>query len=250
MNNIPSKQLHPFFSYFGSKYRLAKHYPTPKYDTIIEPFDGSAGYSLMYPGRQVILYEIYEPLVTLWKWLIEKATEQDILNLPINNDGKIGPDDKPVTRFHKNHPIECEVMGEAERILIGLWTTESQTFASRYPLSKSRAGNWTQKKKEMIASQLHAIKHWKVESMSFEDIPNRKATWFIDPPYEKAGHRYCHWKIDYAKLGRWCKERSGQVIVCEQEPAVWLPFTHFEIPRKVHNASNKEYKELMWHSDT
>ena len=51
--------LHPFFSYFGSKYRLAKCYPQPQCDEIVEPFAGSAGYALLYPEKQVTLYEIY-----------------------------------------------------------------------------------------------------------------------------------------------------------------------------------------------
>jgi len=231
--------LHPFFSYFGSKYRLAKHYPVPEYDEIIEPFAGSAGYALLYPDKQVTLYEVSEPIVKLWKWLTT-VSEDEVLALPTNE--KDGP-----PRFHKDHPAESEVSSEPALILMGLWLTESQTIHSRYPLSLSRGGNWTRRKKEMIASQLKHIRHWKVEHKSFEEIPNRRATWFVDPPYEKAGHRYRHWKIDYSSLGKWCRERDGQVIVCEQEPARWLPFKHFVVPRKVHNASNKEYKELIWH---
>ncbi len=32
----------PFFTYFGGKWRGAKHYPEPKHSHIIEPFAGSA----------------------------------------------------------------------------------------------------------------------------------------------------------------------------------------------------------------
>jgi site-specific DNA-adenine methylase len=238
------KQLHPFFSYFGSKYRLAKYYPEPQCDEIIEAFAGSAGYALMYPEKRVYLYEIYEPIVTLWKWLIEKATPEEILALPVNNTNQTNKDGKPMTRFHKDHPIESEVNCEAARILMGFWVTESQTNSSRYPLSKSRGGNWTQHKKEMVANQLQYIRHWKVEKLSFEQIPNRKATWFIDPPYEDAGSRYRHNKIDYKALGQWCNEREGQVIVCEQNSAKWLEFQHLRLGR---NASNKDYRELVWH---
>lgn len=228
------KQLHPFFSYFGSKYRLAKYYPAPKYDEIIEPFAGSAGYSLMYPDKQVTLYEIYEPIVVLWKWLIEEATPEDILCLPTGE-------------FNKEHPVEVEVEHEAARILMGFWLTESQTHSSRYPLSKSRGGNWSQRKKETIAAQLPAIKHWRVEQCGYEDIPNRKATWHVDPPYEKAGKRYKHNKIDYHSLGEWCKSREGQVMVCEQDDADWLDFVG--LPTNSRNASNKDYKELIWYRE-
>ena len=34
------------FYYYGRKKQIAKYYPEPKYDTIVEPFAGSAAYSL------------------------------------------------------------------------------------------------------------------------------------------------------------------------------------------------------------
>jgi hypothetical protein len=35
-----TSRLRPFFSFYGGKWRIARHYPTPKYDIIIEPFAG------------------------------------------------------------------------------------------------------------------------------------------------------------------------------------------------------------------
>lgn len=229
--------LNPFFSYFGSKFRLAKYYPPPQCDEIVEPFAGSAGYALRYPGASVTLYEIYEPLIELWDYLIH-VSEQELLSLPINN-------------FNKENPIESVVKCIPARTLMGFWLTESQTSASRYPLSKSRGGNWTDKKKLDLANQLKYIRHWKIEKKSFDQISNRQATWYIDPPYEKAGKRYKHNKIDYKVLGDWCKSREGQVIVCEQEPANWLDFTILQTGKKlVRNASNDHYKEVMWHKNS
>ena len=226
--------LHPFFSYFGSKYRLAKYYSKPQYNEIVEPFAGSAGYSLLYPEKNIFLYEINESIVELWNYLIN-VSKEEILSLPL------GP-------FDKNHPVESEVSSSAARILLGFWLTESQTSSSRYPLSKSRGGNWTDRKRQMIASQLEYIRHWKIEKCSFDQIPNRRATWMIDPPYEKAGSRYKYSKINYSVLGKWCKEREGQVIVCEQNEAKWLNFKCLKTDRKcIRNASNKDYKELVWH---
>ncbi len=224
--------LHPFFSYFGSKYRLAKFYPEPKFDEIIEPFAGSAGYSLLYPQKNVMLYESYEPIVELWDYLIH-VSEKEIMSLPL------GP-------FDKNHPVESEVKSVPARTLLGFWLTQSQTNASRYPLSKSRGGCWSEKKRHMIASQLQYIRHWNVQHLSFEKIPNRKATWYIDPPYQEAGKRYRHNKIDYSALAKWCKSRIGQVVVCEQNKAKWLDFESLKTDRKINNGSNKGYKELIW----
>lgn len=222
--------LHPFFSYFGSKYRLAKYYPKPKYNTIIEPFAGSAGYSLFYPERDVLLYETYQPIVELWDYLIN-VDENKLLSLPV------GP-------FDKKYPINKESLTSPEKTLLGFWLTESQTSPSRYPLSKSRGGNWTIRKKQILSLQLPYIRHWKVEQNSFEQIPNIEATWFIDPPYQKAGKRYIHNQIDYSFLGEWCRTRFGQVIVCEQEGADWLDFSQKIDGR---NASNRSYKEVYWY---
>jgi site-specific DNA-adenine methylase len=226
--------LHPFFSYFGSKYRMAKHYPSPLYGVIIEPFAGAAGYSLMYPTKDVILYDNYEPVVMLWNYLI-KVKKEEILNLPVDNDGH---------EFCKEHPVsDCKITEEA-KILIGFWLTESQTSSSRYPLSKSRGGNWTERKREMLANQVNHIRHWKIEKKSYDEIEvNQECTWFIDPPYSQAGKRYRNNAINYQQLAIWCKERQGQAIVCEQSGADWLEFSVF---KKVSNASNKKYEEVMW----
>ncbi len=51
-----------------------------------------------------------------------------------------------------------------------------------------------------------------------------KATWFVDPPYQNMGKLYKENKIDYQELGTYCRERLGQVMVCENEGADWLPF--------------------------
>lgn len=222
--------LHPFFSYFGSKYRLSKLYSIPTCDTIIEPFAGSAGYSLMYPNKTVILYEKYEPIVALWDYLIH-VKEEEILSLPIKD-------------FTKEESLKNEqhISSEA-KILIGFWLTESQTSPSLYPLSKSRGGNWTQRKKYLIAKQLCHIRHWKIEHKSYEEIDDQFATWFIDPPYQEAGKRYKNKNVDYIHLAQWSKNRTGQVIVCEQEGADWL---EFDLLVNTKNASNKSYKETVW----
>ena len=52
--------LIPFFSYFGSKHSFATEYPAPVYDTVIEPFAGSAAYAHAHHDRRVILIERYD----------------------------------------------------------------------------------------------------------------------------------------------------------------------------------------------
>ncbi len=98
----------------------------------------------------------------------------------------------------------------------------------------------------MIASQLKYIRHWKIKKASFESIENREATWYVDPPYQQSGKRYIFKKIDYDLLAKWCKERQGQVIVCEQNDANWLEFQDL---KTIANASNNKYKELLWYKN-
>ncbi len=213
---------------------MAKYYPKPLYDIIIEPFAGSAGYSLLYPNKKIILYDNYEPVFRLWDYLI-KVKKEEILNLPLNNNGH---------QFSKEYPVsDCNIASEA-KILIGFWLTESQTSSSRYPLSKSRGGNWTDKKRNMLANQVEYIKHWQIKNKSYNEIEiNEKCTWFIDPPYSQAGKRYRNNNIDYLQLALWCKERQGQTIVCEQSGANWLEFSALQ---KTSNGSNKKYEEVVW----
>ena len=68
------------WSYFGSKSKIVGLYPPPKFDRIIEPFAGSARYSLKYWQKDVLLVDRYEVIVRLWKWL-QQCSPNDILAL-------------------------------------------------------------------------------------------------------------------------------------------------------------------------
>jgi hypothetical protein len=49
--------LYPFFTFFGGKWRSYLKYPPPIYDNLFEPFAGSAGYSLRYYNKKVMLVD-------------------------------------------------------------------------------------------------------------------------------------------------------------------------------------------------
>ena len=59
------------WSYYGRKTKVVKYYPVPRYDTIIEPFAGTAVYSLHQDNwkKNVILIEKYDIIVNIWKYL-------------------------------------------------------------------------------------------------------------------------------------------------------------------------------------
>lgn len=62
---------------------------------------------------------------------------------------------------------------------------------------------------------------------SYWEAPDVEATWFIDPPYQYAnrrGYKYGASTIDFERLKEFVLSRRGQVIVCEQEGADWMPF--------------------------
>lgn len=90
---------------------------------------------------------------------------------------------------------------------------------------ESGFNSWNNDKKR-ISKNLFKIRHWKIIHDNYINIQNENATWFIDPPYFNGGHKYKHSnkKINYNNLREWCITREGQVIVCENTKAFWLPF--------------------------
>jgi site-specific DNA-adenine methylase len=197
------------FSYYGSKSKLAQYYPYPKYNAIIEPFAGSARYSLFGENwkKQVILIDKYKIIADLWRYLIEEATPERILNLPDVAAGQC-VDDLPVSNIEKQ--------------LIGFCVNRGCTSPCHYP------GQWNiwASDKKRIATELHKIKHWKIIEGTYLDAPDLEATWFIDPPYQKVKRDYVVGKknLSFDALSQFCKSRKGQVIVCENLGADWLPF--------------------------
>jgi hypothetical protein len=87
---------------------------------------------------------------------------------------------------------------------------------------------WCQRLRDRLARQLAAIKHWQIIEGDYSEAPDIEATWFIDPPYNnKAGSRYLKQPGSFKELGQWCRTRTGQVMVCENVGADWLPFRPF-----------------------
>ena len=72
--------------------------------------------------------------------------------------------------------------------------------------------------RERIASQVDAIKHWKVGNVSFDRIKaSEDLTWFVDPPYDnRMGEHYRRGRdgIDYAALAAWCRSRPRLKMRC------------------------------------
>lgn len=69
------------FSYYGSKIRGAKHYGAPRRPNVVEPFAGSASYSVWWGVPNVHLYDKSEHVCAAWEWLRD-STEADVRALP------------------------------------------------------------------------------------------------------------------------------------------------------------------------
>lgn len=215
------KDLRPFFSFYGGKWRAALRYPQPEYGVIVEPFAGSAGYSVRHAARSVRLYDLDEKIIATWRYLIG-ASEREIRALPLMAAGE--------------HVSDLPVSQEA-RWLIGWWLNKGMTAPCLTPgrwMREAMPGRldtyWGAGVRDRLATQVAGIRHWQAEVSSYADIPDGAATWFIDPPYQGApGIRYTHSnrRIDYQALGDWCRARAGQVMVCENVGADWLPFQPF-----------------------
>ena len=100
-----------------------------------------------------------------------------------------------------------------------------------------------------LASQVERIQHWRViVGADYTAAPDIKATWFIDPPYANAaGAWYRYHDVNYRQLARWCRSRKGQVIVCENEGATWLPFEPFRVVKGTGGKGRSGVsREVIW----
>ena len=232
---MPPEKLKPFFSFYGGKWRIAPKYPAPQHETIIEPFAGSAGFSMRYPHKQILLYDIDPKICAVWDYLIT-AKESEILDLPLLQES--------------DHIDEFNLPDEAKWLIgfnIGMGIASPQKKITPFAFSNK---SWSKEKKHRIASQQKFIRHWKIKNEPYWVIPNIKAHWFIDPPYNnKAGSHYRHSDIDYRHLSEFCQSRDGVAVVCENTGANWLPFEHFVDAKRTGNfysAKGGYSKEAIW----
>lgn len=206
------------FYYFGGKTIMARRYDAPQFPTIVEPFAGSASYS-MYHARQasrIVLIEKDERVIELWERLLRMTPEQ-VLAIRVPEAGERIRDFLYMTAATSNAIANTSHMK----------TTDRQPRAIRVMLHR-------------IARTLPLVQgKIKVRQGDYRDAPDIEATWFIDPPYQVTGQASKTTRfpqgmgyapgckssdLDYGELAEWCRSRQGQIVVCEQEGADWLPF--------------------------
>jgi hypothetical protein len=206
--------MKPMFSYMGSKYRLSKRYGPPLTDIVIEPFAGSACYSLYYNTPKAILYDLNPIVAGIWEYLI-KVKESEISKLPLDFEN--------VDDIH---------IPKEAKWLIGFWINKGNVSPcktrSAWARKYQNSGDckvWGPAVRFRISKQVSQIRNWKIHCEDYRNAPNIRADWFIDPPYVVAGKHYTFSEIDYDALAKFCLSRKGPVTVCENRGAEWLPFT-------------------------
>jgi site-specific DNA-adenine methylase len=210
------------FYYYGRKKQIAKYYPSPNYGTIIEPFAGSAAYSLYNDNwkKRVILVEKDEKVFNIWNWLINSATVDDMKKMP---ELRIG--EKSSEFLHIIHAA-----------------TKMAFHFKTIKVTPVLARNW-EISKRVFAENLYKIKHWEIIYGDYKDSPDIEATWFIDPPYtgkSGMGYRFNSKMINYNELAEWAKKRKGEIIFCEGEQADYLPFKTLVDLKGIAGKVNKE----------
>lgn len=234
--------LRPFWRYYGAKWRIAPRYPAPRHRTIIEPFAGAAGYSLRYPDRDVILIEKYHVIAEIWRWLIA-ATPDEVRAIPTVDAVADLPEWVPDgARWLVGFNLAIARQQPAVRV--------SGHVVARRLFPGRVVEGWTVQRREQTAQQVLQIKHWHIIEGDYSAAPDIEATWFVDGPYRgEAGRRYtCSSNhLDYPALGRWCRARLGQTIVCEAAGADWLPFSPFGVVKGMKPAGSRE---AIWWQDS
>jgi len=208
------------FSYFGRKLRTGLVYPKPQHSLVIEPFAGSMAYSLLHRPEKALGIEANPLVVETWHRICS-LSEQEITDYPTPELGE-------TTNDH--------------------WLIQA-AFSEHSSEAKERAWN-VRMVKNIEAQKKFAIKHLEYANTSIEyalgsykDAPDIEATWFIDPPYQHVTKGYLRSDIDYSEIAEFCVSRKGQVIVCEQEGADWLPFKYLTALK---GGNNKYSNEMVW----
>jgi hypothetical protein len=186
---------------------------------VIEPFAGAAGYSVYWEPKEVTLVEQNPVVYGVWDYL-RRVSPAELMRLP--------------SSISHVDELPSRVCQEA-KWLIGFWFDNgltkpkvSRSNWARTPIHAARF--WSEGIKQRIASQVDRIRHWQIIEGSYQDAPDSKAHWHIDPPYDNAaGCLYTLHEIDRQALAQWCLSRCGWRQVCENDGATWLPFKPFSI---------------------
>ena len=227
------------FYYYGGKKRLASAYDAPAFTTSVEPFAGAAGYSLYHLAslERVILIERDERVCEAWRTVLS-LSPAELASYPIPAAGEKTQDFLVMTAAASNAVARLKSLTVTPRV-----AHEARRMFRLIAEQKARVGD--------------ALDRIDLRHGDYHDAPIIEATYFIDPPYEvqasetktsyPQGLGYaagCDASVlDFHELGKWAAALPGQVIVCEQAGATWLPFRAF---RATGNTLGGRSREVVW----
>lgn len=233
------KKINPLFKNFGSSWASAKHYPKPIDGLPInEPFSGGAGYSLNYHWFPVNLFEINVHVAGLWQWIINDATTQDVLDIPLN--------------VPEGTDIRTLGLSPGQQLMLKQWG-RTNNHGNCWTISSwhHKPGQWTSNTRARVAEQIHAVKHWKFQPIDW----TQQGTYLVDPPY-KYNYQYGIKDFDYTKLVDNVNQipQGSLVIACEavcpKTGAIpdYLPFqpSHSQVTSRRKASNNHHSKELVY----
>ena len=205
--------MKPFFSYFGTKYSHALRLGKPTYSIVVEPFAGSAGYSCFWEPQRAILVDKNANVAQTWDYILH-VKESEFLSLPILDAGDDLRD--------LDLPVEA-------RIFLGFNIGQ----ANDHPLNiRPREGwsMWDADLRAKLASQLPKVRGWRFLHADYRKAPYLPATYLLDPPYQRLTNCYGGTgfkSLNFFRLAIFAMTLPGEVIVCENANADWLPFQSF-----------------------
>ena len=200
------------FSYFGSKSKIIKTYPTPKFDTIIEPFAGSAQYACLYGlDKPVWINDKYTVIYNIWKWL-QNATIKDIDNLP---ELKLCERVSDITYLSQ---VEKDLLGFS----IGISSNAPRDKCTWMAANNNSVLQFKKRVKRIIGK----IDHWLITNLDYTEciIPEYNCTYFLDPPYQYRNSDYVISNNTnfYIELAAHITNLKGHILTCESIKANWL----------------------------
>lgn len=212
--------------------------------------------------KKVLGYDSDEELISVWRW-IRNASPEELLKTP---QPSIEGEDIRELCSAAGYPHAAAVwirmnqrVGRNTNWGASIWGSPVLRYEDflKKGIEQERVigwlnnGMWGEQFKIRTLAHRFKWETWKFFARDYRDIPNIEATWFIDPPYQHQGKIYqggSSEDIDYQELADWCKSRKGQVIVCEDSQADWLPFEDFgrNTTRTQAKKPGARHREVIW----
>lgn len=229
------------FSYYGSKSKIAHRYPAPRYQQIIEPFGGAGAYSLRNAAEHDVWINDLDPVTFgIWSFLQSPDALEWVARIPDN-----AQPGEQVSELVPNAPPGLLAILRAE--------ANQGTQGRRginHIVTWMGSSCWHRIKPKLRVA-IPTVRTWRITNLAYNELPELEATWFIDPPYaNSAGSLYRTKFHQHLELGEWCRQRRGQVIVCENEGSDWLPFRELCPPQGVMGRTRtRRTPEMIWNLD-